>query len=398
MELPKPRLYLSILIGLCQMIGFGTSLYLLTTLAQPIVTDTGWYKPYVIAGLTCGVVIAGLTAPFVGRVISHGGGRRVLVGGAVSFALGQFVIGLSPNLWVYFLGWIFVGIGMGRALYTACFGTLGHLYGGNARAAISVVAIVGGLASTVFWPLSQLLIAEVGWRTTCFVYASLHIIICVPIYAWVLPAPETQSVDKDGEKPRLHLSGSWEVSVFWLFGGVAALEAGIAASFAVHFLTVLGTVGVAALAATALGALIGPAQISIRFLDSILGQKFHPAIALCFSSFAIMQGLILMAGGGELLPVAIISYGFGIGLYSIVSATLPLRLFGRIRYPALMGRITRPTRMVQAAAPFLLALIIVKFSDAVLLPILIALSLLKLLLSLLLAKFALQQPRTPDAF
>lgn len=398
MELPKPRLRLSILIGLCQMIGFGTSLYLLTTLAQPIVTETGWYKPYVISGLTCGVVIAGLTAPFVGRVISQGGGRRILVGGAVSFALGQIVIGLSPNLWAYFLGWIFVGIGMGGALYTACFGTLAHLYGGNARAAISVVAIVGGLASTVFWPLSQYLITEVGWRTTCFVYASLHIIVCVPIYAWVLPATETPRADKDGAKHRPRVSGPWEISVFWLFGGITALEAGIAASVAVHFLTILETAGVAAMAAAAMGALIGPAQISIRFLDSIFGQRIHPAFALCFSSFAIMLGLILIAVGGKLLPVAMVSYGFGIGLYSIVSATLPLRLFGRIRYPALMGLITRPTHMVQAAAPFLMALIIVKLSDAALLPTLIAASLFKLMLSLLLAKIALQQPRTPVTF
>jgi predicted MFS family arabinose efflux permease len=380
------------------MIGFGTSLYLLTTLAQPIVAETGWYKPYVISGLTCGLVIAGLTAPFVGTVISQGSGRCILVGGAMAFALGQIVIGLSPNLLVYFLGWIFVGIGMGSALYTACFGTLGHLYGANARTAISVVAIVGGLASTVFWPLSQFLIAAVGWRTTCFVYASLHIIVCVPIYAWVLPATGKQSADKNGAKHRTHLSGSREVVVLWVFGGITALEAGIAASVAVHFLTILETVGVAAMAAAALGALIGPAQISIRFLDGIFGQRLHPVFVLCFSSFAIMLGLLLMAFGGPLLPIAMVSYGFGIGIFSIVSATLPLRVFGRIRYPALMGRITRPTRMVQAAAPFLMALVIFKFSDAALLPTLIVVSLLKLILSLLLAKIALQKLKAPETF
>lgn len=74
------------------------------------------------------------------------------------------MLGLAPNLPVFLAGWLVIGLGMGCGLYDPAFATLGRLYGAEARPAITTLTLWGGFASTVCWPLSALLVEQVGWR------------------------------------------------------------------------------------------------------------------------------------------------------------------------------------------------------------------------------------------
>ena len=56
----------------------------------------------------------------------------------------------------------------------------------GARRAISYLTLFGGLASTVFWPVSHYLSLGIGWAETLLVYAALHLVVCLPIHALVL--------------------------------------------------------------------------------------------------------------------------------------------------------------------------------------------------------------------
>ena len=40
----------------------------------------------------------------------------------------------------------------------------------------------------MFWPLSQFLLETIGWRLTFAVYAALHLVVCLPIHLFALPA------------------------------------------------------------------------------------------------------------------------------------------------------------------------------------------------------------------
>jgi len=57
-----------------------------------------------------------------------------------------------------------------------------------------------------------------------------------------------------------------------------------------------------------------------------------------------------LAGFSVLVP-AIILYGAGYGISWIGRGTLPLALFGPIRFPRLMGKLAFPSLIVQALAP-----------------------------------------------
>lgn len=64
----------------------------------------------------------------------------------------------------FLFAWVLIGLGMSGGLYDAAFGTLGRLYGKEARGVITALTLWGGFASTVCWPLSTLLVETWGWR------------------------------------------------------------------------------------------------------------------------------------------------------------------------------------------------------------------------------------------
>jgi MFS family permease len=116
-----------------------------------------------------------VVAPYVGRAIGECGGRPILAFSAFLLASGLLSIGISQSVAWYLAAWLLVGVGMGFGLTDAAFSTLGSIYGESARGAITSLTLFAGFASTVCWPLSAYLVAHLGWRGTCFVYAAIQI-------------------------------------------------------------------------------------------------------------------------------------------------------------------------------------------------------------------------------
>jgi MFS family permease len=151
-------------LGLVQIIAWGSSYYLIAVLAKPIADDTGWPLTWVIGGTSVGLLTAGLISQEVGHAIQKHGGRPVLVASTMLLAAGLLGLGFAPSLPFFFAAWVVLGLGMGAGLYDAAFGTLGRLYGTEARSAITTLTLYGGFASTICWPLSALLVEQLGWR------------------------------------------------------------------------------------------------------------------------------------------------------------------------------------------------------------------------------------------
>mgnify|MGYP003732767727 CR=1 FL=1 len=72
---------------------------------------------------------------------------------------------------------------MGIGLYEAAFATVVRLYGAAAKDTITGITLLGGLASTVGWPLTAWLLTLMDWRNIAFLYAAMQIVIVLPIYA-----------------------------------------------------------------------------------------------------------------------------------------------------------------------------------------------------------------------
>src|SRR5262245_34762073 len=128
-------------LGVTQILAWGSSYYLPAVLARPIADDTGWPLSWVVGGLSLGLLVTGLAAPFVGRQIHRYGGRPVLIASAVLLAIGSLCQALSPTLPVFLAAWVLMGLGMSAGLYDAAFSTLGRTYGQEARQHITTLTL-----------------------------------------------------------------------------------------------------------------------------------------------------------------------------------------------------------------------------------------------------------------
>jgi MFS family permease len=342
-------------LGLGQIFAWGSSYYLPAVLAQPISDDTGWPLAYVVGGLSLGLLASGLVSPWVGRRIGRGGGRPVLAGGSILLAVGLLMLASANSLPVYLAAWLTLGIGMGAGLYDPAFATLGRLYGTGARSAITTLTLFGGFASTVCWPLSALLVTELGWRGTCLAYAAFHLVVLLPAYLLVVPREVGQEHLSIGAAGSANPAGNHTPSgvLVGLLGVTLTFSATISTLLSVHLLAMLQSMGIGLAAAVALGALVGPSQVGARTIEFFVARYHHPIWTKLASTFLVTMGLVGLWAGLPLLSIPLVFYGAGIGLESIARGTLPLVLFAGPRYAAVMGMLAMPSLIAQAAAPSL---------------------------------------------
>ncbi|MBI1219389.1 MAG: MFS transporter [Rhodobacteraceae bacterium] len=336
-------------LGIVQIFNWGSTYYLLAVLAGPIQRGTGWSAEAVTAGISIGLLISGLVARRVGRLIQTHGGRLVLAGGVGCIAAGLVMLGLAQTFGLYLAAWIVIGLGMGAGLYDAAFSTLGRLYGHEARRAITVLTLWGGFASTVCWPISAFLVDALGWRGACFAYTGLHLGVTLPLCLFALPrkvpplpsSPGRSRPDGDTliHDPRL-----------WLIAVAGVTLAVLAALWSIHVMTILKADGYGLAAAVGLGVFIGPSQVAARVIEMLSGGRHHPAWTMMAATGLVAAGFAGLLVGAP-AAAALVAYGAGNGLWSIARGALPLAIFDPQDYALVMGRLARPTLIASAAAP-----------------------------------------------
>jgi len=367
-------------LGLGQILAWGSSYYLLAVLAGPIAADTGWTLPWVVGGISLGLLAAAIASPWVGRAIEQRGGRPVLAASSVLLAVGLLGLALAQSIPAYLGAWIVIGIGMGAGLYDPAFGTLGRLYGTSARSAITMLTLFGGFASTACWPLSALFVSCLGWRGACLAYAGLHLVVALPLYWFLLPK-ERQRTERAGPKAAAPVQGGAAVPIAdvrtrrlvlgFLTVGIT-LSAMISTVLSVHLLTVLQGRGIALASAVAFGTLVGPCQVGARLIEAAIARYHHPIWTKIASAALVAAGLATLCSGQPIIAVALVFYGAGIGLESIARGTLPLALFGSAGYATLMGRLAIPSLIAQAASPSIGAFLIDGIGSEAMLRVLLA--------------------------
>jgi MFS family permease len=373
MQSEKPSVARNIALGVGEIFLWGGSYFLMAVIADPVVASTQWPRAWVVGALSIAILISGLLAPFVGRRIRRLGGRRVLVTGAVILAMGLVGVAVSPNLPVFLIAWVMIGIGMSATLYDALFSIVGQTYGQGARGSITQITLISGLAITVCWPISNFLVQTVGWRGACLGYSGLTVVIVIPLFLWAFPATEGVCVPRPvAESPRPHAVRT--VGLFRL-GASFTVASMIMTAISVELLMVLELQGLSTAQAVALGALIGPAQVFTRAVEGVLGRGTHPYWNLLIGSLAALSGLTLLATAPSLAWLAIILYGIGNGMRTIVRGTLPLALYGRDEYATVMGQLARAPLIGQAVTPLAAGLLVQYFGSSVLLPALLILGL-----------------------
>jgi predicted MFS family arabinose efflux permease len=357
-------------LGVTEIVCWGTTLYALGVLGQPIVDDTGWSRGVVFGGLSLGLVVASVVSTTVGRRIDRRGGKRVMSLGCVLSAAGLALAGAAPHWAVYLLAWAVLGLAMRMTLYDAAFAALVRVAPERGRRAISYLTLFGGFASSVFWPIGYALEAAFGWRAALLVFAALNLAVALPMTRWALssatpdaapPADEDASPPTTQSPAAASLEGPARAFAIVLFATVAATGAFIFGAMSVHLPALLQASGLAAETAVALAALKGVAQVAGRLAEIVFGAGFSAMAVGRISTWLMPVSFAVLMLAGASLPGAlafIVLFGVANGLITIVRGAVPLALFGPNGFGALMGVLATPYLIVNAFAPFAFALVV----------------------------------------
>ena len=235
----------------------------------------------------------------------------------------------------------------------------------KSRRSISYLTLFGGLASTVFWPVSHVLSQEIGWRNAFLVYALLHLLLCLPLHLLVLGRDEEHHTAADQELPEStavpFVTGADRNRAMIAFAAVLALNGVVFSAVSAHVVPLFEGLGFTAAAAVTLAALIGPSQVASRIGDILAGHWVKTMTLGLIAVGLLPLALAIFAGAHFALWAALVFallYGMSNGLMSIIKGIVPLSLFGRQGYGLVMGTLSTPQLILNAIAPTLFAIVL----------------------------------------
>ncbi|MDI3402583.1 MFS transporter [Streptomyces cavernicola] len=349
----RPRAALPALC-LTQITGWGVVYYAFPVLNPQITADTGWSAGGTTAAFSAALFVSAVAGIRVGRILDHRGPRTVMTTGSAIGAASLIVVATAPNLLVFAAGWLLAGLAMASTFYQPAFAALTRWWAPDHVRALTIVTLAGGLASTVFAPLTATLADHLSWRATYLVLAAILAVVTVPAHAFALKAPWPQAPSATTET-----GGSAQQAAhsrpFLLLGVALTISAFAMSAVVIALVPLLLERGyTTAQAAWALG-LGGAGQT--------LGRTLYEGLARHTSTTARTAALIALGGlttaalaftpgpYGLLIALSVLA-GTVRGNLTLLQATAVTDRWGTTHYGRLSGLLAAPTTTASALAPF----------------------------------------------
>jgi MFS family permease len=341
-------------LGVTELVSWGVLIYAFSVLVVPMRDELGWSLAELNAAYATGVVISGLLAIPVGRVLQSHGARGVMTTGTVATVVMLLLWSAVDSVPLFFCVFAIGGLAMATTLYEPVFAVTAAWFDRHRPRAVLLLTVFGGLASVVFVPLTAALVEWLGWRQALLVLAGIAALVGLPVHALLVRRrPADLGLHPDGarEPPRSephHVSGAAAPvlrsgSFRWL---TLCLVMSTGAKFAISvvlvaFLTDRGySLTIAALAAGGVGVFQVGGRLLVTALRGRLPQ--HRVTALIFFGQGVAMVVLLCANGTG--PVAtglvvafVVLFGLGFGLEALLRGTLVPEYYGPANYPRING-------------------------------------------------------------
>ncbi len=155
--------------------GFGLWL-------QPITQAQGWDRQTFAFAIAIQNLAWGFIGIFAGMMADRFGAFRVLIAGALCYALGLAGMALSPNALVFSLtAGVLIGAAQAGTTYAVVYGVIGRQLDPAKRSwAMGVAAAAGSFGQFLMVPVEGFLITGFGWQEALLVL-SVIVLVIVPL-------------------------------------------------------------------------------------------------------------------------------------------------------------------------------------------------------------------------
>jgi MFS family permease len=319
-------------LGIGQCVNWGVLYYAFGVLLTPLERDLGAPGWLIAGAFSLALLTSALAAPTVGTWIDRGAGpQAVLIGGYAASSLLVLWTAL-PGLPALFFVWTVLGVCMAATLYEPAFAMIGRaIPTPTARLrALATVTVFGGLASTVFLPLTTLLLESWGWR------------MAVGILAATLAMSTFVCSRVAGRGSRFADRGSPFADRGSQIAGRGSRVGATADASRPQLLTLVGLFGTVSLATTAFSTTLVPALVAqdltplaSAWLGGLLGLMQIPGRAVVMlrsvrasASGLVISSLVMQAAGIALSAVAIgrtpLAVAAGITIFAVGAGLMTL--------------------------------------------------------------------------
>ncbi|MGM9348276.1 MFS transporter [Streptomyces salinarius] len=349
----RPRAALPALCA-TQIVSWGIVYYAFPVLNPQITAATGWPAGATTAAFSLALVVSALAGIRVGRILDQRGPRGVMTAGSMLGVISLLIVAAAPNILVFISGWALAGLAMASTFYQPAFAALTRWWAPDHVRALTIVTLAGGLASTVFAPLTAALAEHLSWRHTYLVLAAILAAVTIPTHALALRAPWPEAPTSPAHKaegsegvgrsrPFVLLAAAFTLSGFAMYAVVVALvplllERGYTTGQAAWALGIGGAGQT--LGRTLYAALVRRTTATTRTTLLIaLGGLTTAAFAVAPGPYGLLIALAIVAGMVR-------------GNLTLLQATGITDRWGATHYGRLSGLLAAPATTAAALAPF----------------------------------------------
>ena len=173
--------------------GFGLWL-------QPITQAQSWTRETFAFAIAVQNISWGLFGIFAGMLADRYGAFRVLIIGALCYALGLAGMALSTTPWMFMLTTgVLIGASQAGTTYAVVYGVIGRNVAPERRSwAMGVAAAAGSFGQFMMVPVESGLIGSLGWQTALFALAAAALAI-IPL-SLGLREPASATASQPGQQ------------------------------------------------------------------------------------------------------------------------------------------------------------------------------------------------------
>jgi MFS family permease len=359
-DTPQPHRHFVAWLSLGQMVSWGSVYYAFAVLMAPLEQELGLSRAQSSLAFSLALLAEGLLAYPVGRWIERGHERAVMTGGSLWVGLCLVLHSQVHSQAAFCAVWLGVGAGLSCTLYNPSFAIVTRRFPNDFRRAIITLTFLGGLASTVFTPLTAGLIAQFGWRAALLWLAALPQLLCAPMHGLVLRgARPAVRIERPGAAP-VRLGRYLSSPAFIFLSVFVVLMMGVTASLPAHMVSLLRESGLSEAWAVAIPAAMGVIQVLGRLLLYFFEHHFdlHLANRLIPSLIPLgLLALVLGSGHSEWVLLFVLLFGLGNGMLTIVKGTAMAQYVSREHMASLNGVLGLPIALARAGAPLMMGLL-----------------------------------------
>jgi MFS family permease len=258
----------------------------------------GWSRGQISIAYSVSQLISGATSPLVGVLVDRLGPRRLVLIGGVLLA-----VGLLASSFVYSLWQLILLYGVVMTLGANCLGLvvfvplLSRRFVHNRGMAVAIVQSANGFARALSAPLSQVLIAQLGWRGAYLAQGGLMAAVVLPLAALFRGTEPVRAFAAQGAATSWTLWRAMCTPHFWLLFWVYVFTGLGSFLVALHQLAFAVTVGFDKFYAAevlGIGAMLSlPGVIVTGWVSDYIGRELSAVITYGTSIFGVACALFI---------------------------------------------------------------------------------------------------------